>query len=130
MLSLLQRTLRGIPSDVWIAESLPESDTEDYSTIELHFSRPDYHILVEEVNSLSQLPLGKDCPKLSKIAPKLLGIPLLGMRTYMTKSKHSSAKLSKIVKKKMSKILKNCPILSKTVLICPKLPPSYLEFNF
>ena len=70
MLSLLQRTLRGIPSDVWIAESLPESDTEDYSTIELHFSRPDYHILVEEVNSLSQLPLG--------------------MRTYMAKSKNAS----------------------------------------
>ena len=31
---------------------------DKYSTVELYFSRPDYHILVEEVNSLSQLPLG------------------------------------------------------------------------
>ena len=66
----LQRHLRGVPSDVWIAESLPESENEDYTTIELHFSRPDYHILVEEVNSLSQLPLG--------------------MRTFSAKSKNSS----------------------------------------
>ena len=26
--------------------------------MELYFSRPDWHILVEEINSLSQLPLG------------------------------------------------------------------------
>ena len=58
MLCLFQREVRGIPCDVWVAESLPETDGDGYSTIELYFSRPDYHILVEEVNSLSQLPLG------------------------------------------------------------------------
>ena len=40
-----------------MAESLSNEEGK-YSTIELYFSRPDYHILVEEVNSLSQLPLG------------------------------------------------------------------------
>ena len=40
-----------------MAESLSNEEGQ-YSTIELYFSRPDYHILVEEVNSLSQLPLG------------------------------------------------------------------------
>ena len=55
---ILQREIRGIPCDVWVAESLPTKPEDKYSTIELYFSRPDYHILVEEVNSLSQLPLG------------------------------------------------------------------------
>ena len=57
MYILLQREIRGIPCDVWVAESLSNEEGQ-YSTIELYFSRPDYHILVEEVNSLSQLPLG------------------------------------------------------------------------
>ena len=57
MCILLQREIRGIPCDVWVAESLSNEEGQ-YSTIELYFSRPDYHILVEEVNSLSQLPLG------------------------------------------------------------------------
>jgi len=63
------REIRGIPCDVWVAESLSNEEGQ-YSTIELYFSRPDYHILVEEVNSLSQLPLG--------------------MRTYFAPSKNSS----------------------------------------
>ena len=59
---MLQRSIRGIPCDVWVAEASDENDKQDtdtkYKTVELYFSRPDWHILVEEINSLSQLPLG------------------------------------------------------------------------
>ena len=47
---------------MWVAEASDENDKQDtdakYKTVELYFSRPDWHILVEEINSLSQLPLG------------------------------------------------------------------------
>ena len=50
-----QRHIRGIPVDVWVAEK-PVS--VGYQTTEIYFSRHDWNILVEEVNSHQELPLG------------------------------------------------------------------------
>lgn len=70
-----QRLIRGIPADVWVAEK-PSSTGGSYQTTELYFSRHDWNILVEEVNSHQELPLG--------------------MTTFTAESKNSSKFASKI----------------------------------
>ena len=52
---LLQRWIRGILCDVWVAE---KSSILGYQTTEIFFSRHDWNILVEEVNAHQELPVG------------------------------------------------------------------------
>lgn len=53
-----QRFFRGILANVWTAEKLGENPEDPYSTIELFFSHPDYSMLMGQVNSQQQVPLG------------------------------------------------------------------------
>ena len=41
-----KRTIRGIPADVWIAEKIPDSPDEPYSTIEIFFADPEYTVQI------------------------------------------------------------------------------------
>ena len=100
---MLQRSIRGIPCDVWVAEASDENDKQDtdtkYKTVELYFSRPDWHILVEEINSLSQLPLG--------------------MRTYIAdsvKQKLKESRKKKIIRS-VSFFFRKMPVNSATKLL-------------
>ena len=52
---ILQRWIRGILCDVWVAE---KSSILGYQTTEIFFSRHDWNILVEEVNAHQELPVG------------------------------------------------------------------------
>ena len=52
---VLQRKVRGIPADVWVAE---RPSVSGYQTTEIYFSRHDWNIFVEEVNAHQELPLG------------------------------------------------------------------------
>ena len=52
---ILQRWIRGILCDVWVAE---KSSILGYQTTEIFFSRHDWNILVEEVNAHQELPIG------------------------------------------------------------------------
>ena len=51
----LQRWIRSILCDVWVAE---KSSILGYQTTEVFFSRHDWNILVEEVNAHQELPVG------------------------------------------------------------------------
>jgi hypothetical protein len=65
--SFKQRSIRGIPADVWVAESPSKNENdEQYMTVELFFSHVEWNVLVEEVNPNTELPMG--------------------MRTYMAES--------------------------------------------
>jgi len=45
-LSFRAREIRGIPADVWIAEKIPDSPDEPYSTIEIFFADPEYTVQI------------------------------------------------------------------------------------
>ncbi len=46
--------MRGILCDVWVSE---KSTPLSYSTTELFFSRPEWNVVVEEVNANSRVPV-------------------------------------------------------------------------